>query len=125
MCIFPVESVIKYYTEQSTAVYTCLLDARKAFHRVNHWTLFAKLINTQAPLLIVRVLLFWYQMQNVCIKWANSNSHYITICYGVHQGGVPSPKPYALHVNQLSDKLISYNAGCYINDVYKSCNVCR
>ena len=72
MCIFTVKSVIKYYTEQNTVVYTCLLDARKAFDRVNHWTLFAKLIDTQAPLLIVRVLLFWYQMQNVCIKWGNS-----------------------------------------------------
>ena len=68
MCIFTVESVIKCYTEQNTAVYTCLLDARKAFDRVNHWTLFAKLIDTQAPLLIVCVLLFWYQMQNVCIN---------------------------------------------------------
>ena len=48
MCIFTVRSVIKYYTEQNTAVYTCLLDARKAFDRVNHWTLFAKLIDTQA-----------------------------------------------------------------------------
>ena len=44
-----------------TPVYTCLLDASKAFDRVNHWTLFAKLIETGAPLLIVRVLLFWYQ----------------------------------------------------------------
>ena len=25
MCIFTVKSVIKYYTEQNTAVYTCLL----------------------------------------------------------------------------------------------------
>ena len=68
MCIFTVKSVIKYYTEQNTAVYTCLLDARKAFDRVNHWTLFAKLIDTQVLLLIVRMLLFWYQMQNGCIK---------------------------------------------------------
>ena len=68
MCIFTVKSVIKYYTEQNTAVYTCLLDARKACDRVNHWTQFAKLIDSQAPLLIVRVLLYWYQMQNVCIK---------------------------------------------------------
>ena len=65
MCIFTVKSLIKYYTYQNTPVYTCLLDASKAFDRVNHWTLLAKLINTQAPLLIVRVLLFWYQIQNV------------------------------------------------------------
>ena len=36
MCMFTVKSVIKYYTEQNTAVYTCFLDARHAFDRVNH-----------------------------------------------------------------------------------------
>ena len=58
MCIFTVKSLFKYYTDQSTPVYTCLLGASKPFDRVNYWILFAKLINTQAPLSIVRVLLF-------------------------------------------------------------------
>ena len=62
MCIFTVKSLFKYYTDQNTAVYTCLLDASKAFDQVNHWMLFAKLIDTHAPLLIVRILVFWYQM---------------------------------------------------------------
>ena len=61
MCIFTVKTLVKYYIGQMTPVYTCLLDASKAFDRVNHWILFAKLIETDAPLLIVRVPLFWYQ----------------------------------------------------------------
>ena len=61
MCIFTVKTLVKYYIGQMTPVYTCLLDASKAFDRVNHWILFAKLIETDAPLLIVRVLLFWYK----------------------------------------------------------------
>ena len=48
-------------------------------NRVNHWTLFAKLIESHAPLLIVRILLFWYQMQQVCIKWGKFISQYFTI----------------------------------------------
>ena len=48
--------------------------------------IFASLIDTQAPLPIVRVLLFWYLMQNVCIKWENSYLHYFTICNGVSPG---------------------------------------
>ena len=80
MCIFTVKTLIKYYTDQNTPVYTCLLDASKAFDRVNHWTLFAKLIESHAPLLIVRILLFWYQVQQVCIKWGKSLSQYFTIC---------------------------------------------
>ena len=101
----------------SNAVYTCLLDARKAFERVNHCTLFAKLVDTQATQLIARVFIFRYQIQNVCIRWGNSYSNYFAICSGVRQGGILSPRLFALYVNQLTDKLISCNAGCYINDM--------
>ena len=38
MCIFTVKSVIKYYTKQNSTVFTCFLDAAKAFDRVSHWT---------------------------------------------------------------------------------------
>ena len=34
MCIFNVKSVIKYYTKQNSTVFTCFLDAAKAFDRV-------------------------------------------------------------------------------------------
>ena len=61
------ESIL-FSTSDINPVYTCLLDTSKAFNLVNHWTLFAKLIETDAPLLIMRVLLFWYQKQQVCIK---------------------------------------------------------
>ena len=68
MCIFTVKSVIKYYTKQKSSVYTCFLDAAKAFDRVSHWTLFSKLINRNIPLVIVRIIAFWYQTQPMCIK---------------------------------------------------------
>ena len=38
MCIFTVKTLIKYYTDQNTPVFSCLLDASKAFGRVNNWT---------------------------------------------------------------------------------------
>ena len=49
-------------------------------------------------------------MQNVYIKWGNSFSHYFTICNGVRQGGILSPRLFALYV-------LFCNAGCYINDM--------
>ena len=52
MCIFTVKSIVKYYTRQNSPVYTCFLDTSKAFDRINHWTLFRKLIDCQVPLLI-------------------------------------------------------------------------
>ena len=58
MCIFTVKSLIKYYTRQNGPVYTCFLDASKAFDRINHWTLFKKLIDCNVPLLIVKIFVF-------------------------------------------------------------------
>ena len=36
MCIFTVKSVIKHYTKRNSTVFTCFLDAAKAFDRVSH-----------------------------------------------------------------------------------------
>ena len=58
MCIFTLKNVIKYYTRQNTPVFSCFLDASKAFDRVNHWKLFRKLIIRKVPLMIVRMLIF-------------------------------------------------------------------
>ena len=50
MCIFTVKGVIKYYTKQNSTVFTCFLDAAKAFDRVSHWTLFSKMIKKKVPM---------------------------------------------------------------------------
>ena len=52
LCIFTVKSVIKYYNLHNSPVYTCFLDASKAYDRVNHWTLIRKLLNSNAYVLV-------------------------------------------------------------------------
>ena len=44
LCIYTVKSIIQYYNYYNSPVYTCFLDASEAFDRVNHWTMFKKLI---------------------------------------------------------------------------------
>ena len=53
MCLYTVKSAIKYYT---------------SFDRISHWTLFKKLIACNTPVLIVRIFMFWYQRQSICVK---------------------------------------------------------
>ena len=89
MCIYTVKSVIKYYTRPVySPVYTCFLDASKAFDRISHWTLFVKLIACNTSLLLVRILMFWYQRQSICVKWGKRTSEYFSIINGVRQGVV-------------------------------------
>ena len=44
-------------------VYTCFLDASKAFGRLSHWAMFKKLTLKDVPNIIVRILCFWYLTQ--------------------------------------------------------------
>ena len=55
-------------------------------------------------------------MQSVCIKWGKS-SNYFTICNGARQRGILSLKLFTLYVNQLTNKLIDFYAGCYFNSI--------
>ena len=74
LCIFTVKSVIKYYNLYNSPVYSCFLDASKAYDRVNHWELFKKLLKRSNSVIILRILMFWYSKQEICIKWGNETS---------------------------------------------------
>jgi len=47
MAIFSLKQTVAYYRETDSPVYLCFLDARKAFDRVNHWTLHRELLDTR------------------------------------------------------------------------------
>ena len=65
-----------------------MLDATKAFDRVNFWLLFDKLITRSVPLFIVRILAVWYTHQKMCIRWGNAYSPSFSVSNGVKQGGI-------------------------------------
>ena len=102
ICTLYSKSVIKYYTRQNSPVYTCFLDASKAFDRISHWTLFKKLIACNTPVLIVRILMFWYQRQSICVKWGKRTPEYFSIINRVRQGSVLSPQLFVIYMNDLS-----------------------
>ena len=88
----------------------------KAFDRISHWTLFKKLIACNTPILIVRILLYWYQRQSICVKWGKMTSEYFSIINGVRQGGVLSPQLFAIYMDDLSVCLTQCKAGCHLNE---------
>ena len=96
-------------------VFTCFLDASKAYDRVNHWTLCKKLLKSSVSIPVVRVLMLWYSKQEVCIRWRIEMS-YFNISNGVRQGGILSPFLFALYMNDLSSLLKTSRIGCHICD---------
>ena len=68
MIIFALKQTVDFYRNQ-THLYMCFLDAKKAFHRVNHWTLAKKLVDRNVTLLIVNLIIFWYREQEFMVQW--------------------------------------------------------
>ena len=75
------------------------MDASKAFDRVNHWTLFKKVIDM--PDVFVRLLVYWYRTQNACVRWGTACSEIFTVSNGVRQGGILSPLFFNVYMDSL------------------------
>ena len=54
-CIYVMKEIINIYQRLGSSVYLCFLDASKAFDRINHDTLFKKLVDRNVPAYIVRL----------------------------------------------------------------------
>ena len=112
MCVYILKQVVEYYTSLSSPVYTCFLDASKAFDKINHWHLFNKLIRANVPIIFVRLLYKWYTLQKFCVKWGNVVSSSFTVSNSVRQGGILSPALFNFYLEDLSNLLYSCDVGC-------------
>ena len=118
MCTFMVLETIEYYKKNGSNVHVLLLDASKAFDRVNYIKLFEKLLSKGMSPLTVRLLLNMYISQKLQVKWNNHYSQKFDVTNGVRQGGVLSPLLFSVYVDELLDKLKQSNTGCHIGHHY-------
>ena len=76
-----------------------------AFDKISHWTLFNKLIDRHVPLYLVVILCYWYQHQEMTVRWGHCISNSFNVTNGVRQGGVLSPQLFNVYIDGLSDIL--------------------
>ena len=91
MCTLILKETIEYYMHNSSTVFCTMLNATKAFDRVEYCRLFRLLIDRGLPPVVVRLLVNLYTSHVTRIAWNGVLSSSFEVLNGVKQGGVLSP----------------------------------
>jgi hypothetical protein len=118
MCSLVLKECIAYYTNNSSSVYCTMLDATKAFDRVEYCKLFRKLMSRQIPPVIIRMLLNMYINHVTRIGWSGIFSDRFCVKNGVKQGGILSPVLFCIYFDGLLSDLASANIGCFMGGFF-------
>ena len=62
----------------------CAIDLSKAFDKVNLHALFIKLMNRNVSFQVLRLLENMIFTCYTCVKWADIQSNFFAVTYGVH-----------------------------------------
>ena len=103
ICIYAFKEAVLKYCSLNSNVYSCFLDASKAFDRVDHYVLFEKLIKRGIPLYIIRILVFWYTTQKMYVRWKYIMSDSFSVTNGVRQEEF-SPRIFFVYIWMISVK---------------------
>ena len=79
LCTLIYKDVVNHYLNSGSYVYSCLLDASKAYDRVHYGTLFRLLLTKCVPMGFIRLVLDGYIRQKACALWNNVKSRYFTM----------------------------------------------
>ena len=118
MCTFMALESIEHYKSNGSNVHALLLDASKAFDRVNYIKLFDKLLDRGMCPITVRLLLNMYTKQKLQVKWNNCMSSKFDVTNGVRQGGILSPLLFTVYIDELLEKLKRNGIGCYLGHLF-------
>ena len=113
LCTGVLKNVVSSYIHKGSRVYSCFLDASKAFDRVNHDLLFNILVDRHLPNVILRFLFFWYRDQALSVRWNSTLTPTFGVRNGVHQGGVLSPILFTVYLDELLKRLSTMDIGCH------------
>ena len=118
LCTSVFKRTVEYYINRGSHVFACFIDFTKAFDKVNYWKLFNKLLDDNVDSSLVRILIFWYSKQEICVRWHTVVSKQFTVGNGTRQGGVLSPYLFTRYIRDLLSDIESTKIGCNIGGMF-------
>ena len=132
ICTSLLRYTIEYYNENGSDYYLLLLDASKAFDRVEYVRVFRTLSDRNMCPIVLRLLINMYINQSFQVKWNNIISSQSYVSNRVKQGGCLSPTLFSVYLNKLIETLRKNKIGsrycseymgvfCYVDDLSLLC----
>ena len=121
MTSFLLRESIYFAKENSSKLFVCFLDVKKAFDHVWHEGLFYKLYHSGISKQIYHLIVNMYTDMYSCVKCQGQRSYWFPVLQGTRQGGVLSPFLYLLYINDLLYQLESSGLGFCIYDINCCC----
>ena len=118
MCTMLMKESIAYYINNDSSVYCTLLDATKAFDRVQYCKMFRLLLEKGLPPICIRLIMNMYTNHSARIAWNGICSPPFSVKNGVKQGGVLSPVLFCVYLDGLLHSLTAANYGCSIGGIF-------
>ncbi len=108
--VFVLKETANYYNHTSKSIYACVIDASKAFDKINRLALMHKLmIMTSA--VFWRALYAYYEALIAYVSNKNETSAIFKTSIGVKQGGPLSPRLFSIYVEALIEELLATELG--------------
>jgi len=111
MCTMVLKETLSYYTANKGTVFCTMLDATKAFDRIEYCKLFHTLIRRKLPCVVLRLLIALYTNHVTRVVWNGVQSRRFGVMNGVKQGGVLSPVLFCTYIDDLLRALSKANVG--------------
>ena len=118
MSAFMVNQTISHYLSNGSNVNVLLLDASKAFDKIDFIKLFEKLLKRGLSPIIIRLILNMYISQQIQVKWNGVFSDLFDVSNGVRQGGVMSPLLFGIYIDDLLLELKRKGIGCHVGHIF-------
>jgi hypothetical protein len=105
MCTMILKETLELYRRNRSTVYCTMLDATKAFDRVEYCKRVRLLLKKNVPLIIVRILLHMYLFHFAKVSWNGTSSSSFRVLNGVLQGAILSPVLFCVYFDTLLTSL--------------------
>ena len=112
------KETISYYINNDSPVYCVMLDATKAFDRVNYCKLFREVMKRSLPAPYVRLMLNMYTNHITRVAWNGVYSNSFKVLNGVKQGAIISPILFCIYLDDLLCRLRDSGVGCFVGSIF-------